>query len=490
MGRKRPEITLFVSNKTISFKINFAHSVGSCAILNYFCGLFLTNNLLKRMKKILFLSAATLCLTFPAFAGDYLTNTNQHAAFLRMVARGASIDVDGVYSNPAGLSFLPHEGFYLSLTGQSAYQTREINATFPLFQQADGIGTNRQYKGTASAPLIPSFQGLYKKDNWVISASFAITGGGGKASFSNGLPMFDALAMGMISQQTGGKVTPQMYDINTAMDGKQYIYGLQLGLSYKINDWLSVFAGGRMNYVSSGYEGYLKAHLKENLGGTQLANLELNCDQSGWGLTPILGIDAKLGRWNLAAKYEFKTNLNIENKTNILEVPAGTPEAIMKPYADGEQTPSDIPAFLSVAAGYEILPNLRASVEYHFFDDKHAGMLNDRQKTLKHGTHEYLAGLEWDITKRLTVSGGYQRTNYGLSDEFQTDTSFYCDSYSLGFGARVNLTQAWSIDVAYFWTHYDKYTKEVASYNGTGLSGTDIYYRTNKVFGLSLNYKF
>lgn len=442
------------------------------------------------MKKILFLSAATLCLTFPAFAGDYLTNTNQHAAFLRMVARGASIDVDGVYSNPAGLSFLPHEGFYLSLTGQSAYQTREINATFPLFQQADGIGTNRQYKGTASAPLIPSFQGLYKKDNWVISASFAITGGGGKASFSNGLPMFDALAMGMISQQTGGKVTPQMYDINTAMDGKQYIYGLQLGLSYKINNWLSVFAGGRMNYVSSGYEGYLKAHLKENLGGTQLANLEPNCDQSGWGLTPILGIDAKLGRWNLAAKYEFKTNLNIENKTNVLEVPAGTPEAIMKPYADGEQTPSDIPAFLSVAAGYEILPNLRASVEYHFFDDKHAGMLNDRQKTLKHGTHEYLAGLEWDITKRLTVSGGYQRTNYGLSDEFQTDTSFYCDSYSLGFGARVNLTQAWSIDVAYFWTHYDKYTKEVASYNGTGLSGTDIYYRTNKVFGLSLNYKF
>ncbi|MDR3795696.1 outer membrane beta-barrel protein [Phocaeicola sp.] len=442
------------------------------------------------MKKILFLSAATLCLTFPAFAGDYLTNTNQHAAFLRMVARGASIDVDGVYSNPAGLSFLPHEGFYLSLTGQSAYQTREINATFPLFQQADGVGTNRQYKGTASAPLIPSFQGLYKKDKWVISASFAITGGGGKASFSNGLPMFDALAMGMISQQTGGKVTPQMYDINTAMDGKQYIYGLQLGLSYKINDWLSVFAGGRMNYVSSGYEGYLKAHLKENLGDTQLANLELNCDQSGWGLTPILGIDAKLGRWNLAAKYEFKTNLNIENKTNVLEVPAGTPEAIMKPYADGEQTPSDIPAFLSVAAGYEILPNLRASVEYHFFDDKHAGMLNDRQKTLKHGTHEYLAGLEWNITKRLTVSGGYQRTNYGLSDEFQTDTSFYCDSYSLGFGARVNLTQAWSIDVAYFWTHYDKYTKEVASYNGTGLSGTDIYYRTNKVFGLSLNYKF
>lgn len=442
------------------------------------------------MKKFLFISAATLCISFPTFAGDYLTNTNQNAAFLRMIARGASIDIDGVYSNPAGLSFLSHEGFYLSLTGQSAYQTREIDATFPLFQQADGTNGSRLYKGTASAPFIPSFQGLYKKDNWVISASFAITGGGGKASFSNGLPMFDALAMGMITKQTGGQVTPQMYDINTSMDGKQYIYGVQLGLSYKINDWLSVFAGGRMNYVKSGYEGYLKAYMKENLGGAQLANLELDCDQSGWGLTPIIGVDAKLGRWNLAAKYEFKTNLNIENQTHTLEVPTGTPEAVIKPYADGEQTPSDIPAFLSVAAEYEILHNLRASVEYHFFDDKHAGMLNDRQKTLKHGTHEYLAGIEWDIIKELTISGGFQKTNYGLSNDFQTDTSFYCSSYSLGFGARVNFNESWSIDVAYFWTNYDDYTKTTESYNNTGVKGTDVYSRTNKVFGLSLNYHF
>lgn len=442
------------------------------------------------MKKILVISAATLCIAFPTFAGDYLTNTNQNAAFLRMIARGASIDVDGVYSNPAGLTFLSHEGFYLSLTGQSAYQTREIDATLQLFQLADGTNGSRLYKGTASAPFIPSFQGLYKKDNWVISASFAITGGGGKASFSNGLPMFDALAMGMIHQQSNGKLTPQMYDINTSMDGKQYIYGVQLGFSYKINEWLSIFAGGRMNYVKSGYEGYLKAYMKESLDRIQLANLELDCDQSGWGLTPIIGVDAKLGHWNLAAKYEFKTNLNIENHTHTLEVPTGTPEAVIKPYADGEQTPSDIPAYLSVAAGYEILPNLRASVEYHFYDDKHAGMLNDRQKTLKHGTHEYLAGMEWDITKRLTVSGGFQKTNYGLSDDFQTDTSFSCDSYSLGLGARINFTQAWSIDVAYFWTHYNKYTKETDNYNGTGLKGTDIYNRTNKVFGLSLNYKF
>ena len=447
------------------------------------------------MKKNLLIGAATLIVSIPTFAGDYLTNTNQNAAFLRMVARGASIDIDGVYSNPAGLAFLPEDGFHLSLTGQSAYQTREILATSPLWT-LDGNTTERYYKGTASAPIIPSFHGAYKKDKWVISASFAITGGGGKASFDNGLPMFDALAIGGIytnAQLTGlvGKpVTPDMYEINSAMDGKQYIYGVQLGVSYRFNNWLSAFIGGRMNYVKSGYEGYLKAQMKEEFGGMALTNLELDCDQSGWGLTPIIGLDAKLGRWNLAAKYEFQTNLNIENKTNKLEVPVGTPEEVIKPYADGEQTPSDIPAFLSVAAGYEILPTLRASVEYHFIDDKRAGMLNDRQKTLKHGTHEYLAGIEWDIIKYLTISGGFQKTDYGLSDDFQTDTSFYCSSYSLGFGARARLSDALSLDIAYFWTTYDDYTKTSADYNGTGIPGTDVYSRTNKVFGLSLNYHF
>ena len=220
------------------------------------------------MKKNLLIGAATLIVSIPTFAGDYLTNTNQNAAFLRMVARGASIDIDGVYSNPAGLAFLPEDGFHLSLTGQSAYQTREILATSPLWT-LDGNTTERYYKGTASAPIIPSFHGAYKKDRWVISASFAITGGGGKASFDNGLPMFDALATGMIAQQTGGKITPNMYEINSAMDGKQYIYGVQLGASYRINDWLSAFVGGRMNYVKSGYEGYSSGGSYQNTASSE-----------------------------------------------------------------------------------------------------------------------------------------------------------------------------------------------------------------------------
>ena len=434
------------------------------------------------MRKNLLIGTALLMVSIPTFAGGYLTNTNQHVSFLRMLARGASIDIDGVYSNPAGLSFLPEDGLYLSLNGQSAYQTRTIDATFPLFPEE---GHRRYYECKASAPFIPSFQGAYKKGAWTVSGSFAVVGGGGKASFDNGLPMFDSMVMSTISTATNGVVTPDMYTINSAMDGSQFIYGVQLGVSYRVNKWLGLLAGGRMNYFNGGYEGFLMAKVKDGipgLAGQGLASIELDCDQTGWGLTPILGADVKLGKWNIGLKYEFMTNLNIENKTRKNSV--NGQEDALEDYKDGVNTPNDIPALLTAAVGYEILPTVRASVEYHHFFDKAAGMAGGKEKYLDHGTHEFLVGAEWDVIKYLTVSGGYQLTNYGQTDQFQSDTSFSCDSYSLGFGAAVHMTKHLTLNVAYFWTNYTDYTKNIAE------GAQNVYGRTNKVFGLGIDYKF
>lgn len=480
------------------------------------------------MRKFFLINIAMLIVSIPTFAGDYLTNTNQHATYLRMVARGASIDVDGAYYNPAGLAFLPNDGVQLSLTVQSAFQTRDIAASSSLWTM-DGNNSTRNYKGKASAPVIPSIHGVWKTGKWAVSGFFGITGGGGKASFDSGLPMFDAGAIGLVSKESKGLLKPHMYDINSAMEGRQYIFGAQLGLSRQINDNIAVYLGARMNYFSGGYKGFLNIALKNGVaegiaqqmigqliqGGMKpeqaqqvvqqqagaLMNklneskIELDCDQTGWGLTPIIGVDVKLGKLNLAAKYEFKANMNIENDTRTLNYPAGA-EAFMAPFKDGVNTPSDIPSFLSVAAGYEFLPCLRASVEYHFFDDKNAGMAGSKEKALTHGTHEYLAGIEWDIDKFMTVSGGFQKTDYGLSDDFQGDTSFSCDSYSLGFGARLNLTKHLVVDVAYFWTKYSDYTKveprgDMLTQIGLPTAGDqDVYSRSNKVFGVSAIYKF
>ncbi|WP_303071028.1 OmpP1/FadL family transporter [Bacteroides nordii] len=448
------------------------------------------------MRKLSLISIVLLIVSIPTFAGGLLTNTNQHAAFLRMLSRGATTDVDGALSNPAGLAFLPNDGFHVALSIQSAFQTRNIDANFLTydFDRTANAPTvkpfAKYYEGKAAAPVIPSVFAAYKTGDWTISGFFAITGGGGKASFDDGLPMFESLAMAGIFQESAAKggsiVTPDMYNINSAMDGKQYIYSVQLGLTYKITEWLSAFAGGRMNYFTGGYVGYLDANLKEAYGGGELMKLALDCDQTGWGLTPVIGVDAKFGKFNFGAKYEFKTNLNIENNTKENSHADG-PLAAFK---HGVNTPNDIPSMLSVAASYEFLPVLRASVEYHFYDDKKAGMAGDKQKSLTKGTNEYLAGIEWDVTKRLTLSCGGQITDYGLSDDYQSDTSFSCDSYTLGVGAKVNLTAKASLNVGYMWTKYEDYTKTSQNYNGTGLKGTNVYSRTNKVFGLSIDYRF
>ena len=479
------------------------------------------------MKKISILLFAT-AITFIAQAGGLLHNTNQSIAFQRMMARGASHEIDAVYTNPAGISFMDHNGWSLSLNIQSAYQTRNIDATV---MTPPGMGLfpndtyNKKYKGTASAPIIPSVYAAYKTPKWAISGFFGIVGGGGKASFDDGLPMFDAAVMAGIYSKTsslapilGSHVTPSMYNLDSYMKGKQYIFGGQLGFSYRFNSNFSGYAGFRVNYFTGSYVGHVNATAGEKLATTLqgasmlmpeyasvlmplaaengLAHVAIDCSQTGWGVTPILGVDFKWRGLTLAAKYEFKTNLSIENDTKTLDAPAGFEEKL-EPYAHGVNTPNDLPSVLYVAAGYEFIPNkLRGSVEYHYYDDKHADMAGGKNKELKHGTHELLAGVEWDINKTFTVSAGAQRTDYGLSDKYQSNTSFSCDSYSIGFGGAVNVSKNVKLNVGYFWTTYSDYKKEMPAeaggYNGVSplITGTDVYSRTNKVFGVGIDYKF
>ena len=91
------------------------------------------------MMAALLTFSMTACGSDNSFAGGYLTNTNQHAAFLRSLSRGAAIDIDGALSNPAGLSFLPTDGFRVGVSIQSAFQTRDIDASFSTYNGFDPV---------------------------------------------------------------------------------------------------------------------------------------------------------------------------------------------------------------------------------------------------------------------------------------------------------------------------------------------------------------
>jgi hypothetical protein len=520
------------------------------------------------IKKTCFLLLLILA-TSQAFAGGLLTNTNQSVHFLRNPARDASTEIDAVYTNPAGLSLLT-DGFHLSLTNQSAFQTREITSTFASFAYNGGSVT-KEFKGEASAPVIPSFQLAYKKDRFVISAGFAISGGGGKATFNHGLASFEAPISTIPDLLTKKGVSTTAYSVDEFMEGRQFIFGFQLNGTYKINDMLSGALGMRLNIVNNAYKGHLRniqinpvhptlnptgatisantffsnaataaqgaansltpvisagygsftmaqlvgagvltsaqvtqlsTGLGQNVSSLQAsqvqsayntaaanytasakatADKELDCTQTGWGVTPIIGLNYHYAGLNIGAKYEFITKLNIQNNTTVDDTGM---------FADGVNTPSDIPAYLAVGAEYQLCKKWKVSGGYHHFFDSDAKMANDKQKFINGGVNEFLFGSEYQINDMFLVSAGAQITRTGVTDNYQSDMSFSLSSYSVGFGGAVNLSPKMRLNLAYFFTNYNKWTKASSNYNGTSFAGTDVFYRTNKVFGIGLDYRF
>ena len=454
------------------------------------------------MKKFTFALTLALGTALAANAGGLMTNTNYHIAFDRMFARGATTEIDAAYSNPAGLAW-GHEGWQLSLNFQKPWQNRDIEASVPGYL---GTGFDKKYEGVASAPIVPALFASYKKDRLAISGMIGIVGSGGFVEYDEGIPMFEVPLRALLAQ---AGMMPSAYAYSANMKGKQYIYGAQVNVAYKINDYFAAAIGLRGNY----YDGYNRGFVNASIptGNIDLIDLRLDCIQRGFGVAPIVSIDYHNGPLTIAVRYEFRTKISTENDTKELSARIKNTDpatASLMPYIegdlalaqfgdkvaayqDGTEVRYDMPSLLVAAVGYEFTPNFRAALEYHFFDDTHAKMYGGREKTLDHGTHEILAGVEYDINEKFTVSCGGQRTDYGLSDAYQQNTSFACDSYSVGLGGAWNINEKMRLNVSYFCSLYSDYNKgPLFNYQGSPYTGTETYSRTNHVIGVGLDYKF
>ena len=487
-----------------------------------------------------------------AMAGGLLTNTNQNVAFLRNPARDGAIGIDGVYSNPAGVVFLG-EGFHLSFNLQNAHQTRTVSSWCDLYKM--GLSNNnssfKEFEGEADVPILPSFQAAWNKGNWSFQFGFAITGGGGKCKFEEGLGSFEQVvagipykpvgssdAMTLMNQLYGGlgAIDPSLashqmgnkYAYDSYMRGRQYYYGFTVGAAYKVSENLSLYGGLRMLYGSANYYGYVKNIQVEHIANGQSAmvaasqhfaeqalkfseyagrleqmgmaeqagmlqqgatlstalsqgtqDIELNCDQTGWGVAPIIGVDYKTSKLNVAAKYEFKTRMRLKNKSaNSL---SAENISMLDKFADGGKVAEDTPALLTVGAQYSILPSLRINAGWHHFFDVDTKQYT---KDMLGDSNEYLFGAEYDICKKLEVSAGMQRTEYDLKDAVMNDISFNVSSYSVGFGFGYQVSDKVKVNAAYFQTFYDDYNKAKDA-NGV----TNSFTRTNRVIGLGVDLK-
>ena len=512
------------------------------------------------MKKTLLLGLIALTAAPAAHAGGLLNNTSLHALYLRSLARNATLAIDATYYNPAGLVFTP-DGWRFSVNSQTVLQRRDIDATFAPFAYSTAGTTTKRFEGKATAPIVPTIMASYKKGDWAFSAVAGVFGGGGKASFTSGLPQFEAnvalvptitqaiaqKATAMIAALPAGALPPaaqagfaklidpikaaNKYSVDSKLEGLQYVFGLQAGASYKINQHLSAYLGARLSYAYNTYTGYIRNiqvsgadgamhHAPTYFGviaaGAKAAEPIVNnlpdalkqqvqpvlavpgllakntldkrieVKQTGIGLAPIVGLNFNYEGLNVGARYEFRTAIRVKNTTE-------ANDSGMEQFADGAKVANDLPAVLGVGASYRLLPTLTAAVSYNHFFEKSANMAGDKQKTLKGNTNEYLFGLEWNALDWLDVSGGVQITRKGVSDAYQSNIHFDMSSTSYGLGVGLHLTKEAQLNLAYMISSYGDHKKTISTYAaqpalGIALPGSEVYTRKNQIFSIGLDY--
>jgi long-subunit fatty acid transport protein len=458
------------------------------------------------MKRMNLLFIGMLISSQLLLAGGLVTNTNGSAAWVRTLSRNATLGVDAVYFNPAGLSQLGN-GLHLSLSNQSIFQTRTITSSYPYL-----TGTPVKYEAELTAPFFPSIYAAYQMDKWTFSAGFNIIGGGGTADFPTGLPSFEMPVASLVPMLQGSLAPIDQgildatgtdpgfrnitgYNMSASFKGSSTYMGYQVGATYAINDMISVAIGGRMVMATNTYEGSLTGitiDAPAAYGGTQTAgtylrtvagtpgldpategllngtaaaldgataDAALNAVQKGTGFTPIIGVNLHLSDMlNFSARYEHHTKIELTNDTEVDDVDM---------FPDGEKTRADLPGMIALGAQVKPLKKLTASASFSYFLDKSAfyGNVNEageqinNETTVDENGYIFSASLEYKLLDMLGISVGYSGGNNGVNDNYQTDFSHALKSQTVGGGVFVDVGEKITINAGVSYTMYDDYSK-------------------------------
>jgi long-chain fatty acid transport protein len=543
------------------------------------------------MKKLLTFMIASL-ITGSLLAGGLVTNTNQSAAWVRLPARNASVGIDAVYFNPAGLMKLEN-GLHISLSNQSIWQNREVDNSYA--GPGGLFGLNEHvYKGTVTAPLFPSIYAVYKMDKLAFSVGFNPIGGGGGALYEKGLPSFEISQSDLVPLLAASQGATG-YSLDAYFEGTSTFLGFQGGVSYKVNDFLSVAAGLRYVTAKNTYMGHLtdievnlpsgwtradlimtgiaatatgaaasttaivtggsgsltlaqaegagiitalqRAQLEGGLAAfgsptnvsiavadavfkgaaakytataTLLGDQTADAEQTGSGISPFVSVNISPSeKLNIGIKYEMATKLDLKNNTTkdllIGYTATGTPITM---FPNGAMTRNDMPAMLSAGVDYRVLENLKVSVGTNYFFDKAADYGHKIDDDLNSSTPSVpiansdiiddnglslMAGLEYNLSDKLLVSGGYVWANKGVNAKYQSDLTYGLATQTIGAGGAYSVTENLQINLGVSTTIYETSSKAIDHiFSGTGgnIPAIETYSKDAFIVAVGLDLKF
>jgi len=491
------------------------------------------------MKRVNFLLVALLVSSQVLMAGGLKTNVNQSAAWARTLARDATLDIDGVYFNPAGLAHLGN-GLHLSLSNQSIWQNRTITSDYSYL-----AGSPLDYNAELTAPIYPNFYVAYKMNKWTFSGGFGIVGGGGSAEFPDGLSDFEIPVASLVPQLStalapvdaaivaGTGTDPGFrnitgYNLNASFQGTSAYYGYQAGATYAINDMISVYLGARLVTAKNEYEGAITGvtiDAPAAYGGTMppgdyfrivamtpglppgvvatlegtadaldvgTADAELVATQTGTGFTPIIGVNIHVSDMlNIGAKYEHHTKIELTNDTQTDDVGM---------YPDEATSRGDLPGMFSLGAQVTPLKNLTASLGFTYYLDRSAfygktdesGEQINNESTIDQNHYTYQFALEYKILPVLGISAGYTSGNLGVNDDYQNSMTYALKSQTFGGGIFVDVTKMIRINAGFNMTLYDDHTQALTYplAPSVNVPYSDTYAKQTTLFAIGVDLHF
>lgn len=230
-----------------------------------------------------------------------------------------------------------------------------------------------------------------------------------------------------------------------SLDVTSITYGLQIGASYQVLDWLSLAAAYRYTI------GTQKMTLKCSDATFVLVNdgSEISYDAEGYGQSCVFGIHAKpIDKLDLALQYQTLSRIDydVHNvKGNV---------AKYYDITNSKKFRTDLPAVLNMGAGYSLIDDLYVSLSFNYYFNVFAQQNSILSETDYNDSVEIALGADWRFCKYAGVSLGGSYGKQGIKDDSNSTFNPVLDNFVIGGGFEIYPNEQLTVSLSCLYANY------------------------------------
>ncbi len=331
-----------------------------------------------------------------------------------------------------------------------------INDKISVYGGARIVPATNQYNGAIRNIQLEAGGQYQNASAWLSGTSTQLSGLAGQASAGAGLAYGAADQMQPIMDNGGGAFTLAQLEqagfidagVRGQIEASLVIFGVpaeQIPQMNALQIQGTYSAAGAQLSQTAGILNGTAASLDET--SALMEDKEVDVKQTGMGIAPIIGFNySPNDAWNIAARYEFKTKVELTNETTVDNLGL---------FPDGEKGNYDIPALFAAGIGYRGVDWLEAQLSYNLFFDKGVDYgYNVRYKTNGQMVHrdidrnhfELALGLQFNLSEKFGISVGAMRSQKGVAESYQSDFSYSNSAEAFSGGIVWKITDQLVLD--------------------------------------------